>query len=198
MSSKAAASDASAASARYYQIASMSAHDLESLFLRGTTPDLDELVGWEFRGMNHPAWARIAGIKKFIKGFFVRDDQVYGYNSPVRQNRNQAPWIARPSHEQPKRFGYYRVTRVDPTARDNRYLHAVLLDYGRGGNKVLDPTRNIRDYLIQVDPDNSDLYLGKAFFALGPLRLGTNFFLLERLRPGLGPIRHAHPEVAAR
>jgi len=160
--------------------------ELELAFVRGATPVLDELVGWEFRGINHPAWARIAGIKKFVKGFYRDEDgRTMGYNCPVDQNVLDGRWRTKPSDTAPKRFGYYEVAAVDPTRRDNAYLHAVLLDYGRGGNKVWDPTRGIRDYLVQVDPANRDLFLGKAYFALGPVRVHSNFFILERHRRGL-------------
>jgi hypothetical protein len=160
--------------------------ELELVMVRGATPDLDALVGWEFRGINHPAWARLAGIKKFVKGFFrAEDGRVMGYNSPVVQNVLDGRWRTRPSDTAPKRFGYYEVAPVDPTSRDNTYLHAVLLDYGRGGNKRWDPTSGLRDYLVQVDPDNPDLFLGKAYFAVGPLRVHSNYFILERFRRGL-------------
>lgn len=151
--------------------------ELEAIFLRGTTPDLEELCGWEFRGMNTPGWARLARIKKFVKGFERRADGVYGYNRPVEQNALTEAWNIRD-----KRFGFYRVSPVDPTARDNAYLHAVLLDYGRGGNGRFDPTQGLRDYLVQIDPRDPSRYLGKAYYALGPLRIATNFFVLERLR----------------
>ncbi len=184
--------------------------DLETTFVRGTLPDLGALVGWEFRGINAPAWAKLAGIKKFIKGFYFAgdvpvpsssgkpeeftpprvaranpDDQVRGYNTPVAQGPLDEAWQPLPSAVAPKRFGFYTVAPVDPSARDNRYLNAVLLDYGRGGNKPWDPTRGLRDYLVQVDAGNRDLYLGKAYYALGPVRVASNFFILERLRPGL-------------
>jgi hypothetical protein len=159
--------------------------ELERTFVRGATPDLDQLVGWEFRGINQPAWARVAGIKKFIKGFFrTEDGRVMGYNCPVEQNVLDGRWRAKPDDAAPKRFGFYEVVTVDPTRRDNAYLHAVLLDYGRGGNHRLDPTNGLRDYLVQVD-DNPDLFLGAAYYALGPARLRTNFFILERHRRGL-------------
>jgi hypothetical protein len=103
----------------------------------------------------------------------------------VAQNGVRESWLAKPDRDRPKRFGFYRVDHVDPTARDNAYLHAVLLDYGRGGNKRFDPTSGLRDYLVQVDADNPDLFLGKAYYALGPMRVATNFFLLERLQEGL-------------
>lgn len=175
-----------ASSERFYALGRLSAKELETVFLRGCTPDLDKLAGWQFRGMNTPGWAKLAGIKKFIKGFYRQDGQVFGYNCPVVQNAIEAPWIARPDDQNPKRFGFYLVDAVDATSRDNAYLHAVLLDYGRGGNKRLDPTAGLRDYLVQVDADNDDLYLGKAYYALGPLRVGTNFFLLERHRRAPG------------
>jgi hypothetical protein len=105
---------------------------------------------------------------------------VRGYNSPVKNNVLDGRW-----HVAPKRFGFYEVARVDPTARDNVYLHAALLDYGKGGNPMLDPSALLRDYLVQVDATNPDLYLGKAYGALGPLRIPTNFFILERHRIGL-------------
>jgi hypothetical protein len=170
-------------SVRARELARLSAGELEIVMLRGTSPDLARLVGWEFRGTNVPAWARLAGIKKFVKGFFREGDEVYGYNCPVGQNRLDQPWVLKPDDAAPKRFGFYRVAPVDPTARDNVYLHAALLDYGRGRNAAWDPTSGLRDYLVQVDSDDDSLFLGKAYYALGPARVATNFFVLERHRP---------------
>jgi len=174
---------------RYYELGRMSANELETIMLRGTLPDLDKLVGWEFRGMNHPAWAKVAGIKKFMKGFYRQGDEVYGYNCPVVQDAIEQPWRSKPIGHEPKRFGFYRVAKVNPTAKDNVYLNAALLNYGEGGNKPFDPSSGLRDYVVQVDPTNDDLYLGKAYYALGPLRVHSNFFLLERERSVEGPIR---------
>jgi hypothetical protein len=164
------------------RLADLSMKELEVVFLRGATPSFEELAGWEFRGTNTPAWAKLAGIKKFMKGFY-KDPQgdVYGYNCPVVQNGLDDPWIARPDDEAPKRFGFYRVDHVDAAARDNAYLHALLLDYGRGNNPRIDPSRGLRDYLVQIEPD---VFLGKAYYAVGPLRVPTSFFVLERHRLG--------------
>jgi hypothetical protein len=168
----------SAASPRWRELVSSSRDQLEDALLRGQTPDPAGLVGWEFRGLNAPAWARAARIRKFIKGFEERaGGQVFGYNRPVEQNGDDDPWL-----ERGRPFGWFRVDAVDATSRDNAYLHAVLLDYGRGGNRPWDPSRGLRDYLVQVDPGDPDLYLGKAFYALGPVRVAVSFFLLERLR----------------
>ncbi len=160
--------------------------ELERVFQRGHQPDLDALVGWEFRGINHLPLnvlpiAQLVGIKKFVKGFLRNETGVVvGYNSPVKNNVLDGRW-----HTAAKRFGFYQVAPVDPTARDNKYLHAVLLDYGKGGNKATDPTNVLRDYVVQVDKNNPDLFLGKAYAAFGPLRIPTNFFILERFRVGL-------------
>ena len=160
--------------------------EIENIFMRGATPDMNALVGWEFRGINRfPLYPlpipQVLGIKKFLKGFYRGEDgRVMGYNSPVAQNILDGRW-----HVKPKQFGFYEVHEVDATSRDNAYLHAVLLNYGKGGNAPYDPTRGLRDYLVQVDPANPDLFLGKAYYALGPARLRTNFFILERLRRGL-------------
>lgn len=174
-------------SPRYYELGRMSSAELETVFLRGTMPDLSKLADWEFRGMNHPAWARLAGIKKFVKGFYWEGDDLYGYNYPAVQNAIELPWLSK-SGDPPKRFGFYKVAPVDATAKDNAYLHAVLLDYGKGGNPAFDPSRGLRDYLVRVDADNDDLYLGKAYYAIGPMRVSANFFILERHRPAEGPI----------
>jgi hypothetical protein len=168
--------------------------ELERAMLRGAAPELAALVDWEFRGINAtpdgaPPLARLAGIQKFVKGMFratgPRDgdrDSVMGYNSPVVQNALDGRWQTRPSDAEPRRFGFYTVAPADPTRRDNRYLHALLLDYGQGGNPAWDPSRALRDYLVQVDADNPDLLLGKAYAAIGPLRIPVGYFVLERWR----------------
>lgn len=169
-------------SARVLRLEQTPMHELEQEFLRGGTPDVADLLGWEFRGINH-LWlnavpvAQAAGIKKFVKGFFRQGDRVMGYNRAVARNPLDGRW-----HVAEKRFGFYEVHEVDATSRDNAYLHAILLNYGRGGNKPYDPSAGLRDYLVQL---SDDIYLGKAFFALGPLRIPTNFFILERHAVGL-------------
>ena len=175
----------SEASARLRELERLRPAELEDVFLRGTTPEVDALIGWVFRGTNAPAWAKALGIKKFMKGFWrSAGGHAFGYNQPTVQNSLYEPWIAKPSDTNPKRFGFYTLGPVDPEAVDNAHLHALLLDYGRGGNPPWDPSCRLRDYLVQVDPDNPDLYLGKAYLAFGSARVATSFFLLERDRPG--------------
>lgn len=172
-------------------LARASRDELERALVRGATPALDALLGWELRGILHPSWARWLGIQKFVKGFFRTDDgRALGYNSPVAQNAVDGRWRLLPEDGAPRRFGRYAVAPVDPTARDRAYLHALLLDYGRGGNAPWDPARGLRDYLVQVDPSNPDLFLGKAYYAIGAARVPLSFFILERHRRGLTDFAH--------
>lgn len=83
--------------------------------------------------------------------------------------------------EEDGQIQFYRVYRVRPEERDNLYPHAILMNCGLPRNG-LHPVRMLRDYLVQPDPDNPDLYLGKSYFAVGPLRLAPTFFLLERYK----------------
>lgn len=176
-------------SERQLQLGRLSMRELETVFVRGVTPDPERLAGWEFRGLNALPLLALFGIRKFIKGFYRRDGALWGYNTPAVQNGLPERWSARPSEDNPKRFGFYKVVPVDPTARDNKYLHALLLDYGLGNNPRLDPSAGLRDYLVQVDAANPDLYLGKAYYALGPARLPlASFFILERHRKGLADV----------
>lgn len=165
-------------------LAVMSNDELEQLLLKGRGPAPEALAGFEWRGYNRPAWAALLGIRKFIKGFFKEAGGVGGYNIPPRQNAITEPWIHKPSPEDPKRFAFYTVGKVDMESQDNLYPDATFLDYGASPHNIaVDPARVIRDYVVQPDPANPDLMLGKAYLALGPFRLFSNFFIIERLRP---------------
>ena len=177
------------ASATYKQLAGQSRSALESLLVGGETPSLSGITGYEYKGYNIAPTTALLGIRKFIKAFFTTPGgQVYGCNTPVAQNGLNGPWVARPSEAAPRRFAFFSVTAVDPETRDNAYLHALLIDYGRGGNPLYDPSRYLRDYLVRCVPGSDDLLLGKAYMAIGPIRMPATFFLIERYRPLTGPI----------
>jgi len=169
----------------YDQLCKMSDRELEEIFKQGKTPEMKKLLGYEFRGFNVPFLTKILGFQKFKKGFFAQSDkkpegnEIMGFNVLISQKGPKEKWQALPKEEAPKRYGFYRVHKVDPKARDNKYPNALLLNYGLSRNG-LHPARLLRDYLVQPDPDNPDLYIGKAYFAVGPLRVFPNFFILER------------------
>lgn len=159
----------------------------ETLMINGTAPLFSDLAGSEFRGGNALRFTRVLGIRKFAKGFYEGPARaqgpepfLQGYNVKVVQNADAAEHILWPSAEKPKRHDFYRVYRVQPEARDNRYPNALLLDYGLGGNGLFGAP--LRDYLVQVYPDDRDLLLGKAYVALAGLRIPVGFFVLQRMR----------------
>jgi hypothetical protein len=164
----------------FLRTAERSARELETLVVRGETPSIDALTGHEFCGLNHGPLAGALRIRKFVKGFESSGRGAFGFNCRAEQNAIEAGWRALPDDEQPRRFGFFAVAPVDPRVRDNAYLHALLLAYGRGRGRPRDPLRTLRDYVVRVAPGSDDILLGKAYVAAGPARLPVGFFLLER------------------
>ncbi len=160
---------------------------LDAKMRAGVAPSFDDLRGWEFSGTNAGALTDLLGIRKFKKGFYEGAPRVprgptpfiQGYNVVVAQNGIGNPHVAKPNDESPKRHGFYRVHQVVSGARDDKYPNALLLDYGLGKNGG-NPAGLLRDYLVQVDPDDKDLLLGKAYLALLGMRIPVGFFVLVR------------------
>jgi hypothetical protein len=168
---------------RFLELSQSSNAQLEKILRASKPPALESLVGFEWRGCNTSWRLKAMGLQKFIKGFFQEGERVEGYNIPVRQNGLDEPWLDQPTPESPKRYAFYRVTPVDRESIDNFYPASLLLDYGASHrNPTYGIERLIRDYLVQLDPADPDLLLGKAYLAVGRLRLPSNFFVLERLR----------------
>ena len=162
------------ASEEFRRLAKRSRRELEALHRAGETPDIAALVGYEYRGFNHPALMRALGIRQFIKGFFSVRDQAFGFNTPAKQSGLEGRWVAKPDEANPKRFAFYSVE-----ARHSGAGHpqALLLDYSRGDNGL--PAKLIRDYVVRAQPGSDELLLGKAYMGRVPVGL----FLLERRRP---------------
>ncbi|MEM9071344.1 MAG: hypothetical protein AAGE52_22755 [Myxococcota bacterium] len=154
--------------------------ELERVMREGATPQGENLVDSEFRGYNPPLFARVLGFQKFIKGFFRDDRGVAGYNLFVEAPRG-GPARAWEPKKGSGRHGFYDVVPVRSGGRYGDFPNAVLLNYGSGRNSALNPEARIRDFLVQVDPGNPGLYLGKAFLDLGLTRVFSNFFVLERI-----------------
>jgi hypothetical protein len=169
------------ATRRLDDLAYLSKTELEAMLRAGATPEWEALQGWIFRGWNVGFMPHVLRIKKFAKLFFEKDGKRMGGNCPVRQGALAEAWRLKPSNEAPKRFGFYEVRATRDGERDHRHANALLLDYGRGGNPWFEPAKVLRDHLVQVDPGNKDLYLGKAWVALGPARVFAGYFVLERL-----------------
>jgi hypothetical protein len=163
---------------------------LEEVMRLGVQPEIRNLVGWEFRGYNTLDLTSLAGIRKFKKGFYQEDPSTdpeqgcAGYNVQVIQTPLGDDWFEKIRDGQSIKHGWYNCYPVRLTEVDCKYPNGVLINYDCQKNPRLDPSRKLRDYLVQVYADNKDLYLGKAYGALaGPIRLFFSYFVLERANP---------------
>ncbi len=171
----------------YEALTKKSDRELDAIFAASPAPSPRALVGYEWRGFNTPRFTRLLGIQKFIKGFFEveRADgtkHVEGYNLRVPQNGIHGPWTAQPSPDAPAAFGFFTVTQPKPSEN--------LLDYGASQRnrwwRIDDVVMKVlRDYLVTPDPAHPDILLGKAYMQLGPFRIFSNYFVIEKLRPGV-------------
>jgi hypothetical protein len=175
------------ASERYRQLAGGPKSELARLFESGEQPSVEALKGYEFRGFNQPWLMALLGIRKFIKAFFVADGASFGCNTPVQGNDVHGDWLAKPDDANPKRFGFFSVSRVEGARPGSG--NALLLDYSRGRNRWYEPARLLRDYVVRVDRGSDELLLGRAYAALGPIRIPLSYFLLERHRPIAAELR---------
>ncbi|RME22335.1 MAG: hypothetical protein D6806_13115 [Deltaproteobacteria bacterium] len=164
----------------YLTLVSAGSDELEAVLRRGVHPDPEKLVGWEFRGYNTLDLTTILGFRKFKKGFYKEGERYFGYNVKIKPNGLLEPWIDVVKNGKPVRHGFFDVYPVRAAETDNLYPNALLLNYASDKNPLWDPSRVLRDYLVQVHGDNPDLYLGKAYVAVGPKRLFVSFFVLER------------------
>jgi hypothetical protein len=177
-------------------LARSSKGELEAALRGGVAPDPSGLAGSEWRGWNTPWRMKLLGIQKFEKGFFRGDRGLEGYNVQVRQDGLDAPWVPKPSPERPKRWAFFVI---EPADASRRYPNAALIDYGASSrNQRWSVTRLPRDFLVQPDASNPDLLLGKAYLAIGGLRIPSNFFVLERILgsaawgPEISPLDSGH------
>lgn len=153
----------------------------EALFEEGTLPELEAIAGWQYQGWNLSFVAGLIGIRRFTKGLQTPAPgapETDGYNLWIRQTgQPEDRWV--PSS--PKRHGFYKVRpSAQCGAADNVHPHAMFLDYGRGGNPWHQPSRFLRDYLVQVNADDPTLLIGKAYVALGAKRIFGGNFVMRR------------------
>jgi len=168
----------------YTQLCLLPDRKLEEIFEQGSQPTPDELAGWEFDGFNTFDATHFLGIRKFRKGFMANDEMVDegefgGYNVTIRPGNPEEPW--QPVYKKGKmhRHSPYRVYPVRAGEKDSAHYNAVLINYECKRNPPWNPGF-LRDYLVKVYPDNNDLYLGKAYIALGPARVFISYFVLRR------------------
>jgi hypothetical protein len=168
--------------------------ELERIIRMGSQPQMQSLVGWEFKGYHVFEPTEVVGLRKFKRGFYLEDPAadpelgISGYNVKTHPNTLGEPWIERTRRGEPVHRGWFDVYPVSLSDRDNRYPNAALLHYATSPRAfALDPLRTLRAYVAQVYPDLPDLLVGKAYVAVGAARLWPTFFVLERHNEATGP-----------
>ncbi len=164
---------------------------LEQYMVEAKGPSLSSICGYEFRGFNvlaphEKAVMWLMSNTRFIKCFFPGEgraqgdatEPLSGYNLKVKNGGLDDKWETVPNEEKPNRVGHYRVYATRNRPGKNLYPSSVFLDYAQPQNTLFTGS-TIDDYVVQPDPENPDLLLGKAYTRLG-LMTPASFFCLER------------------
>lgn len=179
-------------------LAAMSRRELAGVLRAGHAIDPRELDDTEYRGtsLGLPGIVERLTWKTFRK-VFHRDPesgQLRGWNVRLEQHGIDGPSVPMRGRDgAPVTFGHYRVVELAGRPMPIACEKGLLLDYGLGENRALDPVGLVRDPLVAVERDRADLLLGWSYVEAGPLRFGTpSFFTLERE----GPLTHRVPPPA--
>jgi len=163
-------------------LAQMSMEELEQLMVEGMAPQIDDVLGYEFRGYNVRWAAKLIGNSKFKKGFFgtQSDKYAWGYNVLIEQNALDEPWIARPSDARPKRHFFFKIYPGSASSTV-RYTNSLVVDYGQWGEYFfLNPVGYMKDYLVFPYPDNRDLMVANSYIESPIGSVFLSHFILER------------------
>jgi hypothetical protein len=142
---------------------------LEEVMRTGATPDIGQLLGHTYRGLNIGLLPRLTG-EKFKKLFYEEGGSPFGHNLVVRQDgqRPGGEWELKTKSGEPVQIGWYGVR---PEGR------VVRLDYNVKQNSGLNlPLRGIQDLVVLPNPGDHTLVLGRAHF----LKLRVAYFVLQR------------------
>ncbi len=160
---------------------------------------LDDQV---YRGISLglPPWIESLTWKTFQKTFH-RDPvtgHLRGWNVRIQQHGLDAPSVPMQRNGAPVTFGHYRVVSCEGCGVPSGAGAGagLLIDYGLGGNPMMDPMRLLRDPLVALVPGGVQWLLGGSYLQIATLRIGTpSYFLLEREHPlthRVSPPRPAH------
>lgn len=138
----------------------------------------------EYKGtsLGLPRWVERLTWKKFKK-VFHRDPEsgaLRGWNVRLEQNELAGPCVPKTKHGEPVTFGHYRVVSPEGHRVVRGCDRGLLIHYGLGGNRALDPVCRVRDPIVAVAAGDPTLLLGWSYVDLGFACLGTpSFFTLE-------------------
>jgi len=161
---------------------------LRELLRQGHAIDATALDDTEYRGiaLGLPRIVELLTWKTFQK-VFHRDPQsgvLRGWNVRLEQRGIDAASVPRYRAGEPVTFGHYQVVNLPAAGVPWPCGAGLLIHYGLGGNRALDPIGRMRDPLVALHPGSVELLLGWSYVDLGIANVPTpSFFLLQRERP---------------
>jgi len=182
------------------ELLSLSQPELMALLRGGHPVDAAALADTRYRGISLglPGWLESLTWKKFSKCFAAAGEgRIRGWNLRTVQDGLSSPWTPMKRKDGSlKTFGFFEVVPAAEHSVHRGLEHGLLIHYGLGGNRAMDPVCRLRDPLVALNAGDPSLLLGWTYLDLGlGLRLGTpSFFSLELD----GPLTHsaAAPGVA--
>lgn len=154
----------------------MERRQLRALLEDGYPIEPEALDDCEYRGVSLglPSLVEKLTWKKFKK-VFHRDPTngvLRGWNVRIVQDGSDDRYEPMRRSGKPLCFGHFHVVR------DPQWL---LLDYGAGNNRRLDPIGTLRDPLVALHKGSAELLLGWTYLDVGFAKIPTpSFFSLER------------------
>jgi hypothetical protein len=151
------------------QLATADSADLEEVMRTGATPEIGQLLGHTYRGLNSGLVPRVTG-EKFKKVFYEEGGRPFGHNLVVRQDHQRpgGEWELKTENGEPVRIGWFSLR---PEGRMVRF------DYNVKQNSGLNlPLRGIQDFVVLPNPGDHTLVLGRAHI----LKLRIAYFVLQR------------------
>lgn len=156
--------------------------ELAELMRSGHAIDPRALDDREYAGVSLglPRFVEAVTWKTFMKVFHrdARRNVLRGWNVRLEQTGVGGPIAFKTRRGERRTFGHYHVVPLDDST-DIRT--GLLLDYGLGHNKRLDPIGRVRDPIVALERDDATLLLGASYVAAIGRSIATpSYFALER------------------
>ena len=167
------------------QINSMTRPQLADVMRNGHAIDPASLDDTEYKGVSLGLPAVIEQLSwKTFKKVFHRDPisgHLRGWNIRIDQRDGGQSYQPLMKAGSPFTFGHFRVVPTRGRKIPDGYDRGLLIDYGLGQNKSLDPMARLRDPIVAVNQGDDSLLLGWSFLDLGLTQVGTpSYFSLQR------------------
>jgi len=158
---------------------------LTDLLHGGHPIDPSALDDTEYRGVSLGIPGIVESLTwKTFKKVFHRDPhsgQLRGWNVRMKQQGIDGPFEPIMKRGEPLTFGHFVVVEARPGDVPEGCDRGLLIDYGLGGNRRLDPVSRLRDPIVALEEGSAELLLGWSYLQIGRRQVPTpSFFCLTR------------------